>query len=65
MDFTTLTIEILKGISSFVGNYGVAIIVLTIVIRLSMWHLNVSQQRSMRVMQKLQPKLKAIQERQK
>ncbi len=65
MDFTTLTIEILKGISSFVGNYGVAIIVLTIVIRLSMWHLNVSQQRSMRVMQKLQPKLKAIQERYK
>ena len=65
MDFTTLTIEILKGISSFVGNYGVAIIVLTIVIRLSMWHLNVSQQRSMRVMQKLQPKLKAIKERYK
>ena len=65
MDFTTLTIEILKGISSFVGNYGVAIIVLTIVIRLSMWHLNVSQQRSMRVMRKLQPKLKAIQERYK
>lgn len=65
MDFTTLTIEILKGISSFVGNYGVAIIVLTIVLRLSMWHLNVSQQRSMRVMQKLQPKLKAIQERYK
>ena len=65
MDFTTLTIEILKGISSFVGNYGVAIIVLTIVIRLSMWHLNVSQQRSMRVMQKLQPKLRAIQERYK
>lgn len=65
MDFTTLTIEILKGISSFVGNYGVAIIVLTIVIRLSMWHLNVSQQRSMRIMQKLQPKLKAIQERYK
>lgn len=65
MDFTTLTIELLKGIANFVGNYGVAIIVLTIIIRLSMWHLNVSQQRSMRVMQKLQPKLKAIQDRYK
>ena len=65
MDFTTLTIELLKGISSIVGNYGLAIIVLTIVIRLAMWQLNVSQQRSMRVMQKLQPKLKAIQDRYK
>lgn len=65
MDFTTLTIELLKGIANFVGNYGVAIIVLTLIIRLSMWHLNVSQQRSMRVMQKLQPKLKAIQDRYK
>ena len=65
MDFTTLTIELLKGISNIVGNYGVAIIVLTIVIRLAMWQLNVSQQRSIRVMQKLQPKLKAIQDRYK
>lgn len=65
MDFTTLTIEALKGIATFVGNYGIAIILLTIVIRLSMWHLNVSQQRSMRVMQKLQPQLKALQERYK
>lgn len=65
MDFTTLTIELLKAISSFVGNYGVAIIVLTIIIRLAMWQLNVSQQRSMRVMQKFQPKLKAIQDRYK
>ncbi|MCM1009813.1 MAG: YidC/Oxa1 family membrane protein insertase [Fusobacterium sp.] len=65
MDFTTLTIELLKGIANFVGNYGLAIIVLTLIIRLSMWHLNVSQQRSMRVMQKLQPKLKAIQDRYK
>lgn len=65
MDFTTLTIELLKWITSFVGNYGVAIIVLTIIIRLAMWNLNVSQQRSMRVMQKLQPKLKAIQDRYK
>lgn len=65
MDFTTLTIELLKWLADFVGNYGIAIIILTILVRLSMWQLNVSQQRSMRVMQRLQPQLKAIQDRYK
>lgn len=65
MDFTTLTIELLKGLASLVGNYGLAIILLTVVIRLAMWPLNVSQQRSMKMMQTLQPKIKAIQDRYK
>ena len=65
MDFTTLTIELLKGLAHFVGNYGIAIIVLTLIVRLAMWPLNVSQQRSMRIMQTLQPKMKAIQDRYK
>ena len=65
MDFTTLTIEALKTLASFVGNYGVAIILLTLVVRVFLWPLNVSQQRSMRMMQTLQPKLKAIQDRYK
>ena len=65
MDFTTLTIEVLKALASIVGNYGVAIILLTVVIRLAMWPLNVSQQRSMKMMQSLQPKIKAIQDRYK
>ena len=65
MDFTTLTIELLGKLASLVGNYGWAIIVLTIIVRLCMWPLNVSQQRSMRMMQTLQPKLKAIQDRYK
>lgn len=65
MDFTTLTIEALKSLSTIVGNYGLGIILLTIVIRLAMWPLSVSQQRSMKTMQTLQPKLKAIQERYK
>ena len=64
MDFTTLTIEALKMLAHFVGNYGLAIIVLTIIV-MFLWPLNVSQQRSMRQMQTLQPKLKAIQERYK
>ena len=65
MDFTTWTIEALKMLAQFVGSYGVAIIILTIIVRMFLWPLNVSQQRSMRQMQTLQPKLKAIQERYK
>lgn len=65
MDFTTLTIEALKMLAQFVGNYGLAIVALTIIIRMILWPLNVNQQRSMRQMQTLQPKLKAIQERYK
>ena len=64
MDFTTLTIDILKTLS-VVGGYGIGIILLTIIIRAAMWPLGVSQQRSMRTMQLLQPKMKAIQERYK
>lgn len=65
MDFITLTINFLTLLAKFVGNYGVAIIVLTIIVRLAMWKLNVKQQRSMKMMQSLQPKLKAIQDRYK
>lgn len=65
MDFTTITIEVLKKLSNIVGSYGLGIIFLTIVIRLVMWPLGVSQQRSMKTMQTLQPKLKALQDRYK
>jgi len=62
--FTSLTVDILKILGS-IGGYGIAIILLTIIIRACLWPLNVSQQRSMKKMQLLQPKLKAIQERYK
>src|SRR5574344_2875584 len=65
MDFITITIEMLKSLSNMVGSFGIGIILLTVVIRLAMWPLGVSQQRSMRMMQTLQPKLKAIQDRYK
>ena len=65
MDFTTLTIKFLQLLAHFVGNYGFAIIVLTIIVRVALWPLNVSQQKSMRMMQSLQPKIKAIQDRYK
>lgn len=63
MDFITYTIKFLSLLANFVGNYGLAIILLTIIVRGAMWHLNVQQQRSMKMMQTLQPKLKAIQDR--
>lgn len=65
MDFTTLTIDALKAFSNIVGSYGWGIILLTVVIRLAMWPLGVTQQRSMKMMQALQPKLRAIQDRYK
>ena len=65
LDFTTLTIDFLKQLSNIFGSYGLGIIALTVIIRLAMWPLNVSQQRSMKTMQKLQPKMKAIQDRYK
>lgn len=64
MDFTTLTIKVLKMLS-VAGSYGIGIILLTIIVRALMWPLGLSQQRSMRTMQLLQPKMKAIQERYK
>ena len=65
MEFATVfTIDVLKALGSFAG-YGVGIIILTIIVRAALWPLGVSQQRSMRMMQKLQPKMKAIQERYK
>lgn len=63
MDFISLTIKFLSVLANFVGSYGLAIILLTVVVRAAMWHLNVQQQRSMKMMQTLQPKMKAIQDR--
>ncbi len=65
MDFTLLTVELLKGLNAITGSYGLAIIALTVIVRLCLWPLGVSQQRSMRDMQILQPKIKMIQERYK
>ena len=65
MDFVALTIEILNKLAHFAGSYGMAIIIFTILMRLCLWHVNVSQQRSMKNMQNLTPKMKMIQEKYK
>ena len=65
MDLTVLTIDFLKFLSNIFGSYGMGIIALTVIIRLALWPTSVSQQRSMKTMQLLQPKMKAIQDRYK
>ncbi|MCL2525847.1 MAG: YidC/Oxa1 family membrane protein insertase [Coriobacteriia bacterium] len=58
-------LEIIFGamhfVYSFVGDWGVSIIVVTILFRLLVWPLMVKQVRSMRAMQKLQPLVKEVQ----
>ena len=65
MDFVALTIEILSKLAQYVGSFGMAIIIFTIIMRICMWPINVSQQRSMKNMQSLSPKMKMIQEKYK
>jgi YidC/Oxa1 family membrane protein insertase len=43
------------------GGFGLAIILLTVIVKLAMWPLSVSQQKSMKKMQALTPKIKDIQ----
>ena len=65
MDFSALTVQILKALADIVGSYGLAIVLITVLIRLVMWPLSVTQQRSMVKTQQLAPKLKELQERYK
>lgn len=65
MDFTNITVEALNIMSKVSGGFGVAIILLTVFVRLAMWPLSVHQQRSMKKMQALSPKIKDIQTRYK
>jgi YidC/Oxa1 family membrane protein insertase len=53
----------LQWVNGFIGNYGWAIVILTILINLVMWPLRHKSVVSMRRMQELQPQLKAIQDR--
>jgi len=48
-----------------VGNYGLAIILMTVVIKMLLYPLTVKQVKSMKAMQDLQPKIKELQEKYK
>lgn len=54
---------ILHFFYSFVGNYGIAIILLTILVRVLMFPLSKKQVMGALIMQKLQPEMKKIQEK--
>lgn len=52
-------------IEGVVGNYGIAIILLTVAIRLMLWPINHRQMEAMKGMQRIQPEMKRLQERYK
>ena len=56
---------ILKYINNFVNNYGITIILLTILIKIAFWPLGNKSYKSMKEMQKLQPQLMALREKYK
>jgi YidC/Oxa1 family membrane protein insertase len=62
---TRAFVWLLAVFHSFIPNYGWAIIVLTVVVRLAMTPLTVKQMRSMERMRRIQPKIKEIQEKYK
>lgn len=60
-----LITDVLEQLYSFTGDYGLAIILLTAVIRLLIFPLTASQTRSMKQMQALQPELQKLQKKYK
>jgi YidC/Oxa1 family membrane protein insertase len=56
---------LLKFIYGFIHNYGIAIIILTILVKLLLNPLSKHSMKSMKAMQKLQPKLKELKEKYK
>lgn len=55
--------HILKFFYSYVGNYGFAIIILTILIKLAFWPLTQKSYASMKAMQTLQPEMQKLREK--
>ncbi len=58
-------IMFLTWIYQYVGNYGVAIIILTVLIKIALWPLSRKSYKSMEKMRQLQPMIKKIQEKYK
>lgn len=64
-DLIGLLVGILNYFYALVGDYGLAIILLTLLVRLAMLPLTIKQTKSMHDMQRIQPKLKALQKKYK
>ncbi len=58
-------LQILNFFYQYVNNYGVAIILLTVAVRIFLLPLTIKQTKSMQALQKIQPKLKKLQEKYK
>jgi len=56
---------LLKVVYDIVGSYGFAIIVFTVLVKLALLPLTLSQTKSMKAMQEIQPKIKEIQNKYK
>lgn len=56
----TIAVEILKFFNSIVGNYGLAIILTTILIKLILFPLSLKQEKAMQRMKDLQPEIDKI-----
>ena len=67
VDFMRSVLTFFYGLTGTMGfaNYGVAIILMTIAIKLVLYPLTVKQIKSMKGMQEIQPKVKALQEKYK
>jgi len=59
--FCKLLVPTLNFFHKYTGNYGIAVILLTILVRIIFWPLTHRSTKSMRRMQELQPELKAMQ----
>lgn len=58
-------VYVMKAFYSFLGNWGLAIILLTLLVRLCVLPFNLMSMRSMKAMQRIQPKLQALREKYK
>jgi YidC/Oxa1 family membrane protein insertase len=58
-------VRILEGLNGLVGNYGIAIIILVICLRAALHPVTRWSRKSMAKMQRIQPKIKAVQEQYK
>ena len=58
-------LDLLRLIFGYVGNYGIAIIILTIIVRIVLFPLTFKGMKSMKRMQQLSPRMKKLQEKYK
>lgn len=58
-----LIVKLMEWLYSFVGNWGLVLVLLTVLLRLIMWPLMQAQGRTTARMQVMQPKIKEIQEK--